>query len=239
MPCANTSSRPALRAKSMSMWIGLWSPEAPAYSASVVREIAGNCSAGMLSPTCMSCNAGVAMFSCLHELALHQGCAQIGDVRAVLVADARLLDQELECSALLVVDVDDLLLVAEGVAGVGLRVVVVGLPRVRPAPAARASRPAALQAMTGRWAERAAHGGRQRAPQTGRSRSHRSRRWPAHTSARRLPRRQGCACRSCGQSGSDRAWRLSVIFHPWPAHSLRAMRSRMTSLAPPTTRETR
>src|SRR6218665_125313 len=123
MPCANTSSRPALRAKSMSMWIGLWSPEAPAYSASVVREIAGNCSAGMLSPTCMSCNAGVAMLSCLHELALHHGCAQI----------APLLAQELECSALLVVDVDDLLLVAEGVAGVGLRVVFVGLLRVQQA----------------------------------------------------------------------------------------------------------
>src|SRR6218665_2858874 len=133
MPCANTSSRPALRAKSMSMWIGLWSPEAPAYSASVVREIAGNCSAGMLSPTCMSCNAGVAMLSCLHELALHQGCAQIGDVHAVLVADARLLDQELECSALLVVDVDDFLVVAEGVGGVGLRVVFVGLLRVQQA----------------------------------------------------------------------------------------------------------
>src|SRR6218665_1481782 len=98
MPCANTSSRPAL--------------QAPAYSASVVRDTAGHCSAAMLSPTCMSCNAGVAMFSCLHELALHQGCSQIVDVRAVLVADARLLDQELECSALLVVDVDDLLLVA-------------------------------------------------------------------------------------------------------------------------------
>src|SRR6218665_3643825 len=107
MPCANTSSTAAPRAKTMSMWSRMWAPEATALSASVVREIAGNCSAGMLSPTCMSCNAGVPMLSCLHELALHQGCAQIGDVHAVLVADARLLDQELECSALLVVDVDD------------------------------------------------------------------------------------------------------------------------------------
>ena len=42
MPCANTSFMPAPRAKSMSMWIGLWSPEAPANKARVVRLIGGN-----------------------------------------------------------------------------------------------------------------------------------------------------------------------------------------------------
>ena len=41
MPCAKTSGMPARRATSMSMWIGLWSPEAPANSASVVRFTGG------------------------------------------------------------------------------------------------------------------------------------------------------------------------------------------------------
>ena len=51
MPCAKTSFMPALCAKSMSMWIGLWSPEAPANRASVVRLMGGSCSTGMASPT--------------------------------------------------------------------------------------------------------------------------------------------------------------------------------------------
>ena len=51
MPCAMTSGMPARRAKSMSMWIGLWSPEAPAKSASVVRSSGGSASSGSRSPT--------------------------------------------------------------------------------------------------------------------------------------------------------------------------------------------
>ena len=53
MPCANTSGMPALRAKSMSMCTGLWSPEAPANSASVVRFTAGSVSGGSSWPTSM------------------------------------------------------------------------------------------------------------------------------------------------------------------------------------------
>jgi hypothetical protein len=45
---------PALRAKSESTWIGLWSPEAPQYSASVKRDKAGKVMGGIASPTAKS-----------------------------------------------------------------------------------------------------------------------------------------------------------------------------------------
>jgi hypothetical protein len=54
MPCANTSGMPAACAISWSRWIGLMSPEAPANSESVVREIGSILRAGSSVPTAMS-----------------------------------------------------------------------------------------------------------------------------------------------------------------------------------------
>jgi hypothetical protein len=51
IPCATTSGMPAARAKSMSVWMGLWSPDAPANSPSVARVSGGSASAGSSSPT--------------------------------------------------------------------------------------------------------------------------------------------------------------------------------------------
>src|ERR1700676_1864965 len=62
MPCANTSSMPACRAKSMSIWMGLWSPEAPAYKASVVRVMGEVSRCGIASPTWMVSKTGADAF---------------------------------------------------------------------------------------------------------------------------------------------------------------------------------
>ena len=45
----------------MSMWIGLWSPEAPPKRASTVRSTGGSCSAGSSSPICTESKVGLVM----------------------------------------------------------------------------------------------------------------------------------------------------------------------------------
>src|SRR5258706_6425774 len=125
MPCANTSVMPALRAWSTSMCIGLWSPEAPANNASVVRLIGGSVSAGRLSPTARLCRrmCWFMVGPSASGVALDDHAAQIGHVLAALVGDARLLDDELERPVLLVVDVGDVRLELQRVAGIGHAVV--------------------------------------------------------------------------------------------------------------------
>src|SRR5256885_17125159 len=100
MPCANTSSRPAARAKSLSTWIGLWSPDAPQYSASVRRLIGSACSAGSSVPTCTSSKRRSA-------IADHREAFHVGDQPAVLVGHPRLAQPELECAALPLVQFRD------------------------------------------------------------------------------------------------------------------------------------
>src|SRR3990167_8620461 len=121
MPCANTSFMPAFLAKSMSMWIGLWSPEAPANRASVVRLIGASCNTGRASPTWIFCASNV-MASPL-GVAHDDDRVQIGDMFAKLVRDLRVVDDELQRTALLVVDVAHPGLKAQGVARTHRRVV--------------------------------------------------------------------------------------------------------------------
>src|SRR5262245_2605995 len=100
MPWANTSGWRDLRAKSRSMCTWLWSPEAPAYSASVVRLTAGSTSGGSSSPTWTSLNCGMFI---LGSSALYGGRQHVGDMLAVLVGDTGFGDHELQRPALLLV----------------------------------------------------------------------------------------------------------------------------------------
>src|SRR3990167_6836980 len=106
----------------MSTCIGLWSPEAPQYSASVSRLIGGVVKAGSASPT-LSWEVST--------MADHRDAVKIGHMRAVLVGDAGLAHDELEQAAFLVVDVGDALLEAQRVAGIHHRVVVKSLLAVQ------------------------------------------------------------------------------------------------------------
>ena len=215
MPCANTSTMPALRAKSMSMWIGLWSPEAPAKSASVVRLIGGSASGGSVSPTLMASKLSLLMSWVLLAVAMHEHAAQVGHVLAALVGDARLVHDELQRAALLVVDVGDVRPNCSVSPAYAMRWYLKILLAVQdaaegrcPARRAKRSRGSGTPARTGRSAAAECQGGRRRGRRPRRCRWGWSRRWPSRRSAAAPSRPWPCSpaascrcvsCRSCSR----------------------------------------
>src|SRR5260370_37985776 len=105
IPCANTSSMPAARAKSRSTCIGLWSPEAPANNASVSREIGS-----------VSRDLGLSM-------AHHQQAAELGYQAARGVLDRGFLYYEFQRAVLLVINIRDARRERQSVACVNHRMV--------------------------------------------------------------------------------------------------------------------
>src|SRR5437899_1146961 len=95
--------------------------------------MAGSLSAGSASPAFTSVWRMVCMVPFSSGIALDDRPAQVGDVFALLVGDVRLIDDELQRTAFLLVDVGDPGLELQGVAGVGHAVIVEGLLRMQDA----------------------------------------------------------------------------------------------------------
>src|SRR3989442_8589647 len=120
MPWEKTSGMPAALAKSVSTWMGLWSPEAPQYSANVSREIGGVSNDGRASSTWMPSKfSAVAFMSALLCVADHRDTVQVGHQFVALVGHARLAHHELKRAALLVINVGYALLEGQRVARIG------------------------------------------------------------------------------------------------------------------------
>src|SRR5580704_1652622 len=127
MPMANTVGLPEASAKVWSWWIGLKSPEAPAYFTKSVRVSLSTRTSGRRSPSLTSSQkrlvAGMAIsLSVLDDLAgLDADGARAGHQRALVVAVLRLRHREghgAAALARLLVDVHDLAHRGQHVAGV-------------------------------------------------------------------------------------------------------------------------
>src|SRR5687767_15979985 len=103
MPCAKTSGMPARRAKSISIWIGFRSPDAPAKAPSMVRSIAGRRISGSESPTLTALEL-VLICSVPHD----EDRGHLDHGFATLIGDSRAMRDDLHLSAFLVDDVGDL-----------------------------------------------------------------------------------------------------------------------------------
>ena len=198
------------------MCIGLWSPEAPANSASVVavdrrqrqrRQGVADLAGRRISRLFMVVCLGLQPLRCTVTPRSSATCSP----RWLLTLDFG--HQEVERAALLVVDVRDPGVEGQRVAGIGHAVVGERLLAVQHARqfdaglfAPVAGRPRQVQRERETSAAPAVRGGRRRVRPPRRSRRDRSRRWPWQRSATAPPRRWRCAsgkpcrglsCRSC------------------------------------------
>src|SRR3989442_14087975 len=94
IPWPKTVGLPAMRANSSSWWIGLKSPEAPAYRTRSVRVRCSTTNGGIACPSCTSSNEQAIVSLLYRALGLDRGVARVRDDLAALVPELGLPDHE-------------------------------------------------------------------------------------------------------------------------------------------------